>query len=214
MSLEVIIPEPCLVVLVGPAGSGKSTFAARHFAADEILASDAFRARLGRGEADQDATRRAFGVLHRALERRLAAGRMTVVDATNVRPEARRALVRRAGAAGVPAIAIVLDLPLADCLAGDRTRRGRHVPPAIVERQFAELRATVDGVPGIAARFADEGFAAAHRLGSRAEVDSVVLRRGAEGWPTLSPSRRGGPAKSRPRGAERHSRSHEDVERA
>ena len=209
MTSEIAIPEPCLVVLVGAAGSGKSTFAARHFAADEVLASDAFRARLGRDEADQAATRRAFGVLHRALERRSAAGRTTVVDATNVRPEARNALVRRAAAAGIPAIAIVLDLPLADCLAGDRARVGRHVPAAIVERQFAELRATLDGAAEadrggydraghrlaartMAARFADEGFAAAYRLGSRAEVDSVVLRRGAEGWPTLSQAAREG----------------------
>jgi predicted kinase len=231
MEFEIAISEPCLVVLVGVAGSGKSTFAARHFAADEVLASDAFRARLGRDEADQGATRKAFGVLHAALERRLAAGRTTVVDATNVRPEARRALVRRAAAVGLPAIAIVLDLPLAECLAGDRMRLGRHVPAAIVERQFAELRAALAGPVGagaagrdrlgyrptastMAARFADEGFAAAHRLGSRAEVDSVVLRRVAGGWPTLSRATRVG---RRSRGSvapERHSRTDEDVERA
>ena len=208
MRFELTVPEPCLVVLVGAAGSGKSTFAARHFAVDEVLASDAFRARLGRGEADQGVSRRAFGVLHVAVERRLAAGRTTVVDATNVRPEARRALVRRAGAAGLPAIAIVLDLPLSDCLAGDLARAGRHVPMAVVERQFAELRASLDGAedeagsrtgPGSApaaampaARLADEGFTAVHRFTSRAEVDSVVLRRAAKGWPTLSQAAREG----------------------
>jgi predicted kinase len=183
MRFDLTIPEPCLVVLVGAAGSGKSTFAARHFAAGEILASDDFRARLGRGEADQAATRRAFGALHAALVRRLAAGRTSVVDATNVRADARRALVRRATAARVPALAIVLDLPLAECLAGDGARSDRHVPAAIVERQWIALQTTLGG-----ATFAGEGFAAAHRLTSRAAVDSVVLRRGGEGWPTLSPA--------------------------
>ena len=207
MRFELTVPEPCLVVLVGAAGSGKSTFAARHFAADEVLASDTFRARLGRDEADQGVSRRAFGVLHAAAERRLAAGRTTVVDATNVRPEARRALIRRAAAARVPAIAIVLDLPLSDCMAGDLARAGRHVPVAVVERQFAELRASLDGAgdeagprsgfgkPAVGmppVRIADEGFAAVHRLTSRAEVDSVVLRRAAKGWPTLSQAAREG----------------------
>jgi protein phosphatase len=181
MRIDIPVPDPSVVVLVGAAGSGKSTFAARHFAPGEVLSSDAFRARLGHGEADQAVSRRAFGALHAALERRLAAGRTTVVDATNVQPTARRDLVRRAVAAGVPAIAIVFDLPLADCLAGDRLRPGRHVPAAVVERQWEALRAAID-----AGSLAAEGFTAVHRLTSRAVVDSIVLGRGPEGWPTLS----------------------------
>jgi protein phosphatase len=199
MRIDLAVPEPCLVVLVGVAGSGKSTFAARHFAPGDVLASDGFRARLGRDEADQGVNRTAFAVLHAALERRLAAGRTTVVDATNVRADARHALVRRAAAAGVPAIAIVLDLPLPDCLAGDRARSGRHVPPAVIERQWAQLRATLDGLSAggstaaaaastDVARLEAEGFAAAHLLRSRSAADAVRVRRGGEGWPTLSPA--------------------------
>jgi protein phosphatase len=180
VSIDLAIPDPCLVVLIGAAGSGKSTFAARHFAPSEILSSDDFRARLGRGAADQAASRRAFGVLHAALERRLAVGRTTVVDATNVQAHARGALIRRATSAGVQTLAIVFELPLAECLAGDRARLDRHVPEAIVERQWTELRSTLVGAP-----LTTEGFAAVHRLTSRAAVDSVVVRRGGEGWPTL-----------------------------
>ena len=196
MTLTIEIPQPCLIVLVGAAGSGKSTFAARHFASDEVLASDGFRARLARDEADQTANRRVFGALHAALERRLAAGRTTVVDATNVGSAARRALIARARAAGTPAIAIVLDLPLADCLAGDRARADRHVPPAVIERQWTHLRAALDGRPRPGRSGASqgpsqthpltrEGFAAVHLLTSRAAVDAVTVRRRPGRWPTL-----------------------------
>lgn len=196
MTVTIEIPEPCLVVLIGAAGSGKSSLAARHFAPDEILASDGFRARLGRGEADQTANGRVFGALHTALERRLAAGRTTVVDATNVRPEARRALLARAAAAGVPVVALVLDLPLADCLAGDRARAGRHVPTAILEAQWRRLRDALDatGPPATRAPFTGEGFAAVHRLTSRGALDTLVVRRRPGGWPTLGAAPPSGPS--------------------
>lgn len=181
MRISLPIRDPALVVLIGAAGSGKSTFAARHFSATEVLSSDAFRARLGRDASDQAVNRRAFAALHAAVERRLAAGRTAVVDATNVLPGARRALVRRAVATRVPAIAIVFDLSLDDCLAGDRSRPGRHVPAAVLERQWTALHATLD-----AGSLAAEGFDGVLRLTSRAEVDAVVLGRGTGGWPTLS----------------------------
>src|SRR5919197_5801069 len=103
------IPDPSLVVLVGAAGSGKTTFAARWFAPEEVLSSDALREVVSGDAADQRATRSAFGILHRALTRRLAAGRLTVIDATNVQAYARRALLRRSALAGVPAVALVFD---------------------------------------------------------------------------------------------------------
>ena len=230
MRFAIDLPEPCLVVLVGAAGAGKSTFAARHFASDEILASDAFRARLGRGEADQGVNGRVFGALHAAVGRRLAAGRTTVVDATNVRLEARRALVARAATAGRPAVAIVLDLSLDECVAGDRERDGRHVPPAIIEAQWRRLRSALRAMPadpatsarripvGSAIRpggspLAGEGFAAVHLLSSRAAADAVVVRRVAGRSPTLVGTPRPGRSTRAGRPG-RHSRAAEDVERA
>jgi len=171
--LEIVLPEPCLVVLIGPAGSGKTTLAARHFAPDEILASDAFRARLGSGEDDQTATHRAFAALHAAVSRRLAAGQLTVVDATSVGRRARRGLLRRARIADVPAVALVLDLSEADCLAGDRLRFGRHVDPGVIHRQWIALQASLRAPGGLGA----EGFASVHRLIGRQEVDQLVIRR-------------------------------------
>ncbi len=125
------LPEPALVVLVGAAGSGKSTFAARHFAPDEVLSSDALRAAIAGDAADQRATRPAFAALHRELARRLRSGRLTVVDATNVTPAARRELLRLAGIAGVPAVAVIIDLPAELVHARNAARRDAPFPDRV-----------------------------------------------------------------------------------
>jgi protein phosphatase len=170
---EIVLPDPCLVVLVGPAGSGKTTLAQRLFAPDEILASDAFRARLGLGEDDQASSGRAFAAVHAAVARRLAAGKLTVVDATSVRRRARLGLLHRARYAGIPSVALVLDLPEADCLAGDLQRPGRHVHPDVIRDQWLALQASLRARGGLA----EEGFASVHRLTSRTEADELVIRR-------------------------------------
>ena len=166
------IPDPSLVVLVGPAGSGKSMFAARCFAPGEVLASDAMRAIVGRDESDQAATRSAFALLHRQLDGRLRDGEMTVVDATNVDGHARRALLRRARLAGVPAVAIVLDLPPDVVLRRNEARAGRVVNPAVVWHHLARLRAAVDR-----GQLEREGFDVVYRIREPAQLDSVRIER-------------------------------------
>jgi protein phosphatase len=176
----VTIPEPCLVVLVGAAGSGKTTLAARLFESGEILSSDAYRERIAGDAADQSATRVAFAALHRDLARRLAARRTTVVDATNVTGFARRSLLRHAVANDVPAVAIVLGLEPALVLARNAARPGRIVPARAVEAQLRDLaRALRSDV------IASEGFAAIHHLRTPADVNSLVIRR-----PEVRPLRR------------------------
>src|SRR5436853_7155005 len=88
--MKLIVPELSLVVLVGPAGCGKSTFARKHFRPTEVLSSDFFRGLVRDDESDQSASRDAFDVLHLVAAKRLAARRFTVIDATNLKPDSRR----------------------------------------------------------------------------------------------------------------------------
>jgi len=92
--VRIAIPDPSLVALVGASGSGKSTFAARHFLPTEVISSDVCRGLVADDESDQSSTDDAFEVLHFIAGKRLSAGRMTVVDATNVQPFARRSRCR------------------------------------------------------------------------------------------------------------------------
>ena len=170
----ITIPDPSLVVLVGAAGSGKTTFAARHFDPSEILSSDAYRAVIAGDEGDQTATRAAFGRLHRDLTRRLHAGRLTVVDATNVDRTARRGLLARSRVAGVPAVAFVFDLPAAVVLARNASRAERVVDGAIVHLHLARLRTTLDGPSG---DLRLEGFQDVTLFGQPSEVETVQIRR-------------------------------------
>jgi protein phosphatase len=162
--------DPTLVVLVGAAGSGKSSFAARHFAPSEVLSSDAFREILTGDAADQRATKTAFSILHREVTKRLAAGRTVVVDATNVERHARRALLSRATLAGAPAVAIVFALPRDVVLARNAARRERVVDPAVVERHLDRLERALPTL-------ADEGFERVVVLRSPADVDLVEIVR-------------------------------------
>src|SRR3954451_6600012 len=105
------IPELSLVVLIGPSGCGKSTFARRHFKPTEVLSSDFCRGLVCDDENSQQATDDAFDVLQYVAGKRLARGLLTVIDATNVQPEARKPLVELAREHDVLPVAIVLDVP-------------------------------------------------------------------------------------------------------
>ena len=164
--------EPCLVVLVGPAGSGKTTLAGRFFDDREILSSDRYREMISGDEADQSVSGPAFARLHRDLERRLNGSGTAVVDATNIRPGARRELLKRAGAAKVPAVAIVLDLPADIVARRNDGRDGRIVDAAVVARHLAELRAELDSK-----HIESEGFDAVYVIRDPAALEDLVILR-------------------------------------
>jgi protein phosphatase len=134
------IPDISLVVLVGVSGCGKSTFARKHFLPTEVLSSDFFRGMVRDDEMDQTGTADAFDVLHFVARKRLRAGRLTVVDATNVQPAARKPLVALARECHAIPVAIVLNLPERVCSDRNRARTDRQVPPHVIPQQHAQLR--------------------------------------------------------------------------
>src|SRR5215210_5328512 len=138
MTIE--IPKLSLIVLVGPSGSGKSTFVRRHFRPTEILSSDACRAMVGDDENDQAVTKDAFEVLRFVAGKRLALGRLTVIDATNVQPESRKPLVELARKYHCLPVAVVLNLPEKLCQERNRSRDERSFGPHVVRQQASQLR--------------------------------------------------------------------------
>jgi protein phosphatase len=168
--VKLTIPELSLVVLIGPSGSGKSTFARKHFRASEVLSSDYCRGLVSDDENDQAATNDAFEVLHFIVAKRLAAGRLTVVDATNVQPEGRKPLVALARKYHVLPVAIVLNLPERACMDRNRGRADRQFGPHVIRNQAEEMRRSLGGLER-------EGFRHVHILGSPEAIDSATIER-------------------------------------
>ena len=144
--MKLSIPKLSLVVLIGPSGSGKSTFARKHFLPTEVLSSDACRAMVSDEENNQAVTNDAFAVLHFIAAKRLTLGRLTVIDATNVQPEARRPLVELARQYHCLPVAIVLNMPEKICHERNRLRDERDFGPHVVCQQQSQLRRYLRGL--------------------------------------------------------------------
>ena len=162
------IPELSLVVLIGVTGAGKSTFAANNFRDTEVLSSDRFRALVADDPTSQEATGDAFEVLELVAGKRLAAGRLTVIDATSVRVEDRKRLVALARAHDVLPVAIILDVP-PDQLR-NRARDRTDITIGVVERQYAHLQRNRKGLR-------KEGFRHVHQLDGVADIDAATIVR-------------------------------------
>ena len=164
------VPELSLVVLAGVTGSGKSTFARGHFKPTEVISSDVCRGLIADDENDQSATPAAFELLHYIVAKRLAGGRLTVVDATNVQPQRRRELVALAREHDVLPVAIVLDLPEKLCAERNARRPDRDAGPQVIRRQHDQLRRGLKGLRR-------EGFRTVHVLRSPDEVAAASITR-------------------------------------
>ncbi|MCX4457528.1 polynucleotide kinase-phosphatase [Streptomyces sp. NBC_01340] len=164
------VTDLSLVVLIGASGSGKSTFARRHFKPTEIISSDFCRGLVADDENDQSASGDAFDVLHYIAGKRLAAGRRTVVDATNVQQDSRRQLIELAKKYDVLPIAIVLDVPEEVCAERNAARTDRaDMPRRVIQRHIRELRRSLRHLER-------EGFRKVHVLRGVAEIESAEVR--------------------------------------
>ncbi len=164
------IPKLSLVVLIGVSGSGKSTFARIHFKPTEILSSDFCRALVSDDENIQAATKDAFEVLHFIASKRLSAGKLTVIDATNVQEEARKPLVELARQYHALPVAIIFDLPDKICESRNRERSDRKLAGHVVRQQSSQLRRSIRNLKY-------EGFRHIFRLRTEEEVNNATVER-------------------------------------
>jgi protein phosphatase len=171
MTNVIKIPELSLVVLVGASGSGKSSFARKHFLSTEILSSDFCRAMISDDENDQSCSEDAFDVLHYIAATRMRRGKLTVIDATNIYPQDRAKLIKLARQNYFLPVAIVLDLPWQTCHDRNRERADRQFGKHVVIRHTNALR------KGLRSLRKQEGFTNVTVLSSVAEIDAVTIER-------------------------------------
>lgn len=166
LRMKIKVPELSLVVLIGASGSGKSSFAKKHFKRTEVLSSDACRGAVSDDENNQAATTDAFDVLYYIAGKRLKNALLTVIDATNVQKESRKGLIELGRQYHCLPVAIVLDLPEAVCEERNSQRADRTFGGYVIRQQAQQLRRSIRGLR-------DEGFRQIYVLKSEEEVASV-----------------------------------------
>lgn len=168
--MRITIPEFSLVILVGTSGAGKSTFARTHFKPTEIISSDQCRGLVSDDENNLDATDDAFELLHFLAAKRLRRQLLTVIDATNAQPEARKNLLKLAREYHCLPVLIILDIPTTICLERNKKRPDRNFGSHVIRRQRDQLRRSMKGLKR-------EGFRYVNKLSSPDEVESVEIVR-------------------------------------
>jgi len=168
--MKITIPELSLVVLIGPSGCGKSTFGRTHFKSTEVISSDFCRGLVSDDENNQAATNDAFDVLHYIARKRLAAGKLTVVDATNVQPESRKPLVALAKEFHVLPVALVFNFQERLCQDRNRNRPDRNFGPHVIRNQAQQLRRSLRGLER-------EGFRHVHIFEKPENLEGLVIER-------------------------------------
>ena len=164
------IPDFALVVLIGASGSGKSTFAARHFAPTEVISSDRARGLVSDEETDQSVSADAFELVRAIAEKRLKHRRLTVIDATNVRAADRKGWIEIARRWHALPVAIVIDPGVSVCIERNKDRADRPFGASVVQRMSSEIRRGLRGLQR-------EGFRQVWTLNSEVDIEAAVVER-------------------------------------
>lgn len=165
--MEIKIPQLSLVAMVGISGSGKSSFARKHFKKTEIISSDECRGLVSDDESNQSASEDAFALLYYLANIRLKNGLLTVIDATNVQESGRKNIVQLARSQHCLPVAIVLNLPLPVCEARHQNRSDRNFGGHVLRNQYQQLKRSLK-------RLKEEGFRKIYVLNSEQEVEAVT----------------------------------------
>jgi len=167
---QIEIPDFALVVLIGSTGSGKSTFAARHFLPTEVISSDRARALVSDSETDQGVTADAFDLVREIAGKRLKNRKLAVIDATNVRAADRKGWIELARKWHALPVAIAIDPGVDVCIERNRARADRPSGAQVVQRMVSEVRRGLGGLQR-------EGFRQVWRLSSVDEIEAAVVTR-------------------------------------
>ncbi len=175
--MELKLPAPCVVVLIGPSRTGKTTWAHNHFASNEVVSSDALRAMVGIDEDDQIASTSAFELLDQIFSERLTRGLTTVIDTTGLQTENRAKWIETAHGAELPIYAIVFTATL-DEVERPNQSRARPIPKTVLRKQFTTMQKVMKGI-------ADEGFDGVHEEQTvRAVVSTLIASTPDDAQPT------------------------------
>jgi len=166
VAFTIAIPRRSLVVLIGPPGCGKSTFAQRHFPTTAVVSSDVCRKIVSDSEANQAASRQAFDLMETIIDKRMELGRLVVADAMHITPDFRLRWLNLARRHDYPAYALVFRVPADICVERD-SRRARRVGLAVIESRINRMPDT--------GRLLREGFQAVWELGPDALDQCRVL---------------------------------------
>lgn len=167
---QIKIPHDALVLLIGPPGSGKSTFAAKNFRATEIVSSDECRALVSDNMEDMACSALAFDVFHHIIDARLQLGRLTVADATSLTDKARLKLREIATKHGAPTVVFALISPLDVCQKQNKERT-RYVPESVIETHYEKLAGLVDN-----SVLLNEGYGNVYYIYPRVNPVEVVVQ--------------------------------------
>jgi len=186
MGTRVALPSPCVVILVGPGASGKSTWALANFPPETVVSSDRLRAVVGAGEDDLDASDDAFELLDEIVRRRVSRRLSTVIDTLGLNNDRRMKWLRMAREAQMPCVAVTFDVSEQQCRAQNR-QRSHPLPAKTLTAQVRAWRAVknlvhdegfdivMDAAP---ARIVPDRFVQSAEHAERQERQPVALRFG------------------------------------
>lgn len=168
--MKLAIPDFALVCLMGPSGSGKSSFARKHFLGTEIISSDHCRALVSDDETDQSATGDAFDLLHYTAGVRLKRRKLTVIDATSVKREDRVHLIKLARKFHALPVALAFNIEPRICIERNEGRADRPFGPGVILNHSRELRRGLRNLQ-------KEGFRQVHIFNSPEQMDAAEIVR-------------------------------------
>ncbi|HYL42243.1 MAG TPA: AAA family ATPase [Ktedonobacteraceae bacterium] len=165
--LVITVPRRTILVLCGPAASGKSTFASQHFAPSMIVSSDYCRELICDDSNNQHVNRDAFDLFYYIINKRMYLSRLTIADSTALQVGARARLLEMARRHGYFASLLIFNTSIATCLERNR-QRGRTVEEQVIAYHAGLLQQVIRDA-------ATEGWQQIHILDERNNPAKVEI---------------------------------------